>query len=240
MNRCMAHRGWSGRAPENTMAAIRLALQEPRVKALEIDVQLTKDRVPVIIHDFSLDRTTNGTGFVASHTYEELSRLDAGRWFGAEFSGETIPTLDKVLLEVGGRCLLNLELKTAGDRYPGIEKIVVDYIHRYKMEKDVYITSFDHEVIQKVRRLGSLVRTGLIISGKPTLLEQQLRETGASVVSMDYVFLTKDFVQEMMGKGIDMVAWTVNDPLAIQQLMEMHPQLQICTNYPDRMFPYMK
>ncbi|MGV2720137.1 UNVERIFIED_CONTAM: glycerophosphodiester phosphodiesterase family protein, partial [Klebsiella pneumoniae] len=77
----MAHRGWSGKAPENTMAAIQLALAEPAIQAMEIDVQLTRDGVPVLIHDFTLERTTNGSGLVKDHTLEELRQLDAGKWF---------------------------------------------------------------------------------------------------------------------------------------------------------------
>ncbi|HZG81233.1 MAG TPA: glycerophosphodiester phosphodiesterase family protein, partial [Brevibacillus sp.] len=78
MNICMAHRGWSGKAPENTMTAIRLALAEPAIRGIEIDVQLSRDGVPVLIHDFTLERTTTGRGLVMDHTLEELRELDAG------------------------------------------------------------------------------------------------------------------------------------------------------------------
>ncbi len=80
MNKCVAHRGWSGRAPENTLAAFKLALLEPNIYALELDVHLSKDGVPVVIHDHSLDRTTNGRGPVIERTVEQLKVLDAGKW----------------------------------------------------------------------------------------------------------------------------------------------------------------
>lgn len=235
MNICMAHRGWSGRAPENTRSAIRLALAEPRIHSIEFDVQLTKDGVPVVIHDFVLGRTANGSGPVGSYTYAELRKLDAGSWFGAEFKGERIPALEEILQESQGRGRLNIELKTVGDLYPGLEEKVVKLIHQYGMQHDVYVTSFDHDVIKRVHALDSSMKTGLIFDGKPALVREQLSKVGASVLSMSYRHMTKEFVVEMIESGIPVVAWTVDDSRAIERLMEFHPDLQICTNHPDRM-----
>ena len=235
MNPCMAHRGWSGRAPENTLSAIRLALAEPRIHSIELDVQMTKDGVPIIIHDFVLGRTVNGSGPVGSHTYAELRQMDAGSWFGSEFQGERIPAFEEVLQEVKGQGRLNIELKTAGDLYPGLEGKVVELIHRYRMQQDVFITSFNHEAVKRIHQIDPSVTTGLIFEGRPVLLQEQLREAGASLVSMSYLYLTREFVVEMIESGIPVIAWTVNDPVAIQHMMDYHPELQICTNHPDRM-----
>jgi glycerophosphoryl diester phosphodiesterase len=235
MNPCMAHRGWSGKAPENTMAAINLALREPAIDAIEIDVQLSKDGVPVLMHDFTLERTTNGTGLIGQHTYEELAALDAGSWFDQSFKGEKIPRLEEVLQAVRGKCKLNIELKKPGDTYQGLEEKVAELVYRYEMEEDVMITSFNHEAIQTVKSLGTDIRTGLIIYGLPTMIREQLRETGATILSMAYHYLTPDFVSRMIGDGITMVAWTIDDPLHIKQAMRLHPELQIVTNHPDRM-----
>lgn len=235
MNPCMAHRGWSGYAPENTLRAIRLALAEPRIHSIEIDVQMTKDGIPVIIHDFVLGRTVNGSGLVGSHTYAELQRMDAGSWFGPEFQGERVPTLEEVLREVKGRARLNIELKTAGDLYPGLEEKVVALVRQYSMKQDVFITSFDHEAIKRVHEIDPSMTTGLIFEGRPLLLREQLCETGASLLSMSYMYLTREFVVEMIESGIPMIAWTVNDPDIMKRLMDFHPELQICTNYPNRM-----
>ncbi|BAU26409.1 glycerophosphoryl diester phosphodiesterase [Aneurinibacillus soli] len=240
MNICMAHRGWSGRAPENTRSAIRLALAESRIHSIELDVQLTKDGVPVVIHDFVLGRTANGSGPVGSHTYAELRQLDAGSWFGAEFRGECIPSFEEVLQEVKGRGRLNIELKTVADLYPGLEEKVVQLIHHYGMQHDVYVTSFDHDAIKRVNEIDSSLRTGLIFEGKPTLLREQLSRVGASLLSMSYMYLTKEFVVEMIESGILIVAWTVDDPKVMQHLMGFHPDLQICTNHPDRMLGLMR
>jgi glycerophosphoryl diester phosphodiesterase len=235
MNICMAHRGWSGKAPENTMAAINLALAEPAIQAMEVDVQLSKDGVPVLIHDFTLERTTNGSGLVKDRTFEELRELDAGSWFHPDHAGEPIPTLEEALRAVKGRCTLNIELKTAGDLYPGLAEKVVQLVEQYGMKRDVYITSFDHEAIKRVHELDDSLKTGLIIYGKPVLIREQLRETAATILSMAYPYLTVEFVRTAFDEGITVIAWTVDDPQHMQMLMRWHPDIQICTNHPDRM-----
>lgn len=235
MNPCVAHRGWSGKAPENTMAAFQLAMSEPHVGWIELDVQLSAEGVPVVIHDFTLKRTTNGKGAVKNHTFEKLNKLDAGSWFDPKFKGEPIPSLEQVLNAVCGRCKLNVELKTARNMYPGIEESVIQLIRKYHMQHDAYITSFDHEAIGRVGRIDPEIQTGLIISGNPVLLDEQLQKTGASLISMDYHFITSQFAQHMIGRGYKMMAWTVNDPEAIKDVAGMHPEMMVCTNHPDRM-----
>ncbi|GAA4720205.1 glycerophosphodiester phosphodiesterase [Brevibacillus fulvus] len=235
MNRCMAHRGWSGKAPENTLAAINLALSEPAIGAIEIDVQITKDGIPVLMHDFTLERTTNGQGLLKDFTYEQLSALDAGSWFGEAYSGERIPALEQVLQAVKGKCRLNIELKTAGGLYPDIAPKVVQLVEKYEMKEQVMITSFDHETIKQVGELDPSLTTGLIILGQPVLLDEQLRATGATILSMGYPYLTKEFVQQSIAKGQTVIAWTVDDQQEIAKLMSWHPELLICTNHPDRM-----
>ncbi|MBO8170523.1 MAG: glycerophosphodiester phosphodiesterase [Bacillaceae bacterium] len=239
MNVCMAHRGWSGRAPENTMAAIKMALEEPHVRGIEIDVHLSQDGVPVVIHDFTLDRTTNGKGYVGDHPFEELSCLDAGGWFSPEFTGEKILSLQEVLEVVRGKTRLNIELKQAGQLYPGLEEKVVEMIDRYNMQSDVYVTSFDHESVKKVKLLNPDLTTGLIIMGKPVLVHEQLEETGATVLSMAYSYLTKTFLQEMYENGMVVIAWTVDDQEHIRSTLNLHPDIQLCTNFPERVIPYL-
>ncbi|RKD22964.1 glycerophosphodiester phosphodiesterase [Ammoniphilus oxalaticus] len=233
MNLCMAHRGWSSRAPENTMAAFELAFKQPEVEAIELDVQVTKDGELVVIHDFTVDRTTNGTGRVADFRYTELAQLDAGRWFDTAFAGERIPRLSEVLQAARGRCKINVELKTAGDRYPNIERLTLEEVYWVGMEHDVCLTSFDHHVIKKVRRYDQRIVTGLIFSGLPLLVKEQLKEAGASVVSMDYQYLTRPFIEALERHQFGIIAWTVNEAASIQQLMGMSSTIQICVNDPQ-------
>ncbi|MED1785532.1 glycerophosphodiester phosphodiesterase family protein [Brevibacillus fortis] len=239
MNICMAHRGWSGKAPENTMTAIRLALAEPAIKGMEIDVQLTRDGVPVLIHDFTLERTTNGHGLVMDHTLAELRELDAGSWFGDKFAGERIPTLEEVLIAVKGRCTLNIELKATSDMYPGIAEKVLALVEKHGMKQEVYLTSFDHDLIRHVRTLDQEVQTGLIVYGRPVLMLEQMEAAGATILSMGYPFLTRELAVAAIEKGFKVIAWTLDDPKHIREVISWHPQVQICTNHPDRMWEFV-
>ncbi|MGG0755875.1 glycerophosphodiester phosphodiesterase [Brevibacillus laterosporus] len=236
MSYCMAHRGWSGRAPENTMAAIKLALAEPGIQAIEVDVQLSKDGIPVLIHDFTLDRTTNGSGLVKDHTFEQLREWSAGSWFAEEFSNEQIPALEELFQSASQHtCRLNVELKTAGNLYPLLAEKVVELVEAYELATQVCLTSFDHEIIKRVKELQPSIKTGLIITGKPVLLREQLAKTGATILSMAYLYLTKDFVQMMLEEGFEIFAWTIDDENEIERISEWHPNIYICTNHPDRM-----
>ncbi|EST52107.1 glycerophosphoryl diester phosphodiesterase [Brevibacillus panacihumi W25] len=239
MNICMAHRGWSGKAPENTMTAIRLALAEPAIRGIEIDVQLSRDGVPVLIHDFTLERTTTGRGLVMDHTLEELRELDAGSWFNERFAGERIPTLEEVLQAVKGRCTLNIELKATSDMYPGIAEKVLELLERHEMKQEVCITSFDHDLIRQVRELDATVETGLIVMGRPVLMLEQLEAAGANILSMGYPYLTRELACEALEKGYKVIAWTLDEPSHIRTVMSWHPDVQICTNHPDRMLEFV-
>jgi glycerophosphoryl diester phosphodiesterase len=231
----MAHRGFSSAAPENTLSSIKKALELPYVDSIEVDVQLSKDGIPVVIHDFTLDRTTNGVGYVKYKTFAELRKLDAGGWFSKEFVGEKIPSLEEVLMLTKDKnILLNIELKTAGEMYDGYEQAVVDLVKKYKMEEKVCLTSYDHEAIRNIKKLNTKIRTGLIFEGNPVLLAEQLENAGADILSIKADFLTPKIIMKMMKKNVKIIAWTVNDPSQIQYLLQLSKKIGICTNYPDR------
>lgn len=233
-NPIYAHRGWSGRAPENTMAAFKLALDAPYVAGLELDVQLTRDVVPVVIHDFTLDRTTNGSGLVVAHTYEQLAQLDAGSWYGEAFAGERIPTLLEVLQFSKGRGKVNIELKTAGSLYPGLAEASIRVIREAGMEKDVYFTSFDHVVMLEAKSLAPDIRTGLLVAGRPVAMRYQFEATGADVLSIAFPHITQGLVKEAAELGIEILAWTVNEVEHIREIAALDSGIMICTNYPER------
>ncbi|RJE89799.1 glycerophosphodiester phosphodiesterase [Paenibacillus sp. 1011MAR3C5] len=233
-NPCVAHRGWSGRAPENTMAAFRMALEAPEVAWIELDVQLSKDAVPVVIHDYNLRRTTNGRGEVRDWTAAELASLDAGSWFSPKFKGESIPTLDEVLRESAGRAKLNIELKTDGIRYPGIEGKVLERVYEYGRQEDVVFTSFHPGTLQRLRKLSDHVRLGLILDGWRNTLLQELRELKSDFLSIGYAKLNPARMALLNEAGIQTMAWTVNDKRNMRKVAALDPDLLICTNYPDR------
>ncbi|SFE08163.1 glycerophosphoryl diester phosphodiesterase [Paenibacillus catalpae] len=231
----VAHRGCSGHAPENTMAAFKLAMTDPGIAIIELDVHLSKDGVPVVMHDAALDRTSNGKGPIQAYSLEELRTFDAGSWFAPEFAGERIPTLEEVLKLAKGRIQLHVELKALGGEYPGIEEAVIADIRRQGMEEEVVLSSFNHDSMKKANELAPSIRTGLIFLGKPTLLLEQLRYTGAASVSMHHAFATRSLVDEMAEHGIDFGVWTVDDAETLACLTEKYPNLRITTNYPDRL-----
>lgn len=232
-NLCVAHRGFSGKAPENTRAAIQMAMDEPFVYWMEIDVQLTRDGVPVVIHDFSVDRTTTGRGKVKDLTWQEIRRMDAGQWKGRQFKGEQVPSLDEVLQMVKGRLKLNIELKTSGDMYPGLEEAVLERIRAHHMLPDVVLTSFEPKALIKAKELEPEVRTGLIIDAHPRNLISRLKQMKCSFLSIGYSHLDAAFAAELVRNGITPMAWTVDDAKSMRTLAKMSPDIMICTNRPD-------
>ncbi|QYR20377.1 glycerophosphodiester phosphodiesterase [Paenibacillus sp. sptzw28] len=233
-NPCVAHRGASGLAPENTMSAFNAAMSFPFVQWIELDVQLSRNGVPVVIHDDTLNRTTSAAGRVADFTTSQLSRLDAGRWFSKSFAGESLPLLEQVLDATVGRCRLNIELKTYGGRYPGMERRVVELLYAKGLERDAVITSFDTEALRKVRELSPEVTTGLIIDAAPQSLVSDLFALGASFLSIAHKRITHALMAAMKSREITVMAWTVNDIATMKKLASIDPSLMICTNYPDR------
>ncbi len=144
-----AHRGASKLAPENTMAAYQLA-SESGADGIEIDVQLTKDRVPVLIHDENVRRTTNGTGFVQEYTLNHIKKLDAGSWFSTKYSDCSIVTLEEFLCWFQPKdMVLNVELKTNVIEYRDIEQLVYDALVRHHLLSRTVISSFNLNSVKK-------------------------------------------------------------------------------------------
>ncbi|GIO13637.1 putative glycerophosphoryl diester phosphodiesterase YhdW [Cohnella xylanilytica] len=237
---CVAHRGWSGGAPENTMAAFRLALTEPSVRWIELDVHLSKDEVPVVIHDSTLNRTTNGKGKVRDMTAEQLSRLDAGSWFHPTYAGEPVPMLEQVLAFARGRCRLNIELKEGALDGGLLVRRVAGLIRAYRMDDEIVLTSFDRRLIERAKESAPNLRTGLITDKKPKGLVQRLQSMQASFLSIDHKQISASLLKETEAAGIRVMAWTVNHPADLARLASMPEPFQICTNYPDRWLAAVK
>ncbi|MNC19939.1 Glycerophosphoryl diester phosphodiesterase [compost metagenome] len=235
-NYCVAHRGYSGKAPENTMSAINLAMLEPYVKWVEIDVQLSKDGIPFLIHDYTLNRTTNGRGPVKDKTWDELRQLDAGRWFSKSFIGERLVRLDDFLDKIKGRLRANIEIKTHGNLYPNIEEKVISAVKHHRMENEVVLTSFEPRVLAKVKEISCKIRTGLIIDGKPNDLLLRLQMLKCSFLSINYRHLNSELAEKTIRRGIDVMAWTIDDVKRIKRVAAMHPEILICTNRPDQWY----
>lgn len=232
-NLCVAHRGFSGIAPENTMAAVTLAMEQPYVQWIEVDVQLSKDGVPLLIHDYTLNRTTNGRGPVKDRTWEELQRLDAGRWKSKAYAGEKLISLDEFLDKIKGRLQANIEVKTEGNLYPGIEEKIISAVRKRRMEQDVVLTSFEPRILAKIKELGRGIRTGLIIDRKPKDLLLRLQMLHCSFLSINYRHLSADLAAKAARRGIEVMAWTMDDMPRMRRVAAMHSDILLCTNRPD-------
>lgn len=159
----IAHRGASSLAPENTLPAFKKAI-ELHCDGIELDVHLSKDNEMVVIHDFFLNRTTDGSGLVANHTLNELKKLDAGIYFSPEFKGTKIPTLEEVfkLVKPYKNLEVNIEIKIGKHDYIGIEQKIIELIHKYSFENRAIVISFNKNSIKKVKELNSKIKTGIL------------------------------------------------------------------------------
>jgi len=229
----LAHRGYSGRYPENTMLAFRKAV-ELGCDGIETDIQRTRDGALVLLHDESLDRTTTGSGWVKDRSLEELRGLDAGIRFGAEFSGEAIPTLEDLLEYAAGLdIVLNLELKNSIFHYEGLEAQVYGLVARYGLERRVIISSFDHYSIRACKALDPAVRTGALYWDCLYEPYAYCKALGVDAMHPEYHSLTEDIVAKAHALGLAVNAYTVDEPEDIARVKALGVDC-IITDYPER------
>jgi len=233
--RVIAHRGFSGAAPENTLAAVRAAI-EIQADMVEIDVTLTADGHIVVIHDETLDRTTDGSGEVFRVTQAELKELDAGSWFDPSFADERIPTLDTVLDEVEGRILLNVEIKSeAVER--GIVTKVASAIRRQGMTDQVVVSSFSPTALEEMHAEAPDIRTAVLYNAKVHKGQDAVEiVTGldASVFNIKRQRLTKEMMRRCAENNIPVGIYTVNKPRRMRRLVKKGIDA-IFTDHPDRL-----
>ena len=231
----IAHRGFSGRAPENTVAAIREAIAIGADMA-EIDVTLTADNRVVVIHDETLQRTTNGSGNVADHSFDEIRSLDAGSWFASQFAGEKVPTLDEVLDTVKGQILLNVEIKSeAVDR--GISDEVAAAIKARGMTDQVIVSSFSPTALEQMHAVAPEIRTAVLYNPELQRGEDPVEIVhglGASVFNIRGSRLQAKMLRSCREHGIPVGVYTVDKPRKMKQWVKKGIDA-IFTNYPDRL-----
>lgn len=228
----IAHRGASGIAPENTLAAFKKAL-EIGVDAVELDLHGTADSEVVVIHDASLDRTTNMSGLIKQTTLEAIKQADAGAWFNPEFEGEQVPTLAEALACITDSTIALLEIKDET-----IAEAVVEKIHEMDLLELTVIISFHTSVLQAVRALEPRIPTGWLIGSSnehthPIQLCQQLGSLGSSLLNVNHQLITDEFAYEVRRRGIALWCWTVDDVDRMRQMRAFEVQ-GITSNYPER------
>ena len=221
----IGHRGACGHAPENTLASFAKAL-EFGVDAIELDVHLSKSGELIVIHDATLDRTTNGLGAIADKTFEEIKQCTCK-------GGGKIPTLNEVCDLIQRRCIINVELKGALTAQP-----VADLIKKYVQDngwsyRDFFVSSFDHHELFAFHKLLPEVKTGALLEGIPLHYASFAEEVEATHAVLYCQTVNKKFVEDAHRRGILVFVYTVNDPLDMALLQAMGVD-GIITNYPDR------
>ncbi len=214
-----AHRGASRVAPENTLAAFRQAV-EIGADGIELDVQLSADGVPVVIHDATVDRTTNGSGEVRGLTLAQLRELDAGAHAGAAFAGERIPTLEETLAEVGDKLLIDIELKYPTLETASLEAQVIEVIRRMGMQRRVWLSSFKPYALHTARQLAPELPCGLLY-GPLSLTSWLLAPITPYEALHPYAGLVGErMMRRAQRRGLRVITWTVDDPTQAQQLAD--------------------
>ncbi|MEY8354327.1 glycerophosphodiester phosphodiesterase [Lachnospiraceae bacterium 54-53] len=221
-----AHRGSSGRAPENTLAAMAGAVDD-LADFVEIDVQETKDGVVVLGHDTSLKRVSGIKRPISSYTFEELKELDVGKWFSGEFEGERIPALEEVMEYCKGRINVNIEIKNLGGVSTVPDK-VVELIQKYQMKEQCVVTSVRLSYLARIKELDPDIRTGYIVSAA---YGNYYSSDVIDFISLRSSFVTERLVEAAHEKGKAVHAWTVNSKSEMER-MKMLGVDNIITDHP--------
>lgn len=214
------HRGSRGLSPENTIPSFRLGISYG-MDGIELDIHLSKDGKLIVMHDDTVDRTTDGHGKISDLTYEQISRLDAGIKLGAQWRGTSVPLLSEVFDEFRGNIMYKVELKHSSKVYPGIEKQLLEEIERYSIRDRVQIISFDFDSLKNVRELDRDIKLGLIIFGKPEWFIDTARKLNAEWIQAFYGLIFPEDVKIVHDSGLKIGAWTPDDEEEIKRCYDM-------------------
>ena len=221
----MGHRGAAACEPENTLRSIRTALAMG-VAAVEIDVQLTKDGELAVIHDGTVDRTTNGKGAVSDFTLAELKGLDAGK-------GETIPSLAEVVAEVVGRAHLIVELK-----HPEAAPALLKFFQARDIFEAAHVISFWHPVLRSLREKEPRLRTGVLMVGCPADPVGLARAAGAEALVLHYGYVVPELAAAAHAAGLLVYIWNIDDVETVKPYLAMNLD-GIGSNRPDVLVQYV-
>jgi len=211
--RIIGHRGAMGYAPENTIESVQTAA-EMGVQWVELDVKLTKDDIPIIFHDETLERTTNDSGLVAQTLYEDIANLEAGSWFGDSFAGIKIPTLEEMCealihLDLG----LNLEIKPCPGREKETAEVALDHLSRiWDNHDNLLISSFSHVSLETAMEMAADWRRGLLIDEWPENWKDLADYLQVSVLNINGNECTREQVEAIIDMDYPILAYTINDP----------------------------
>ena len=243
----IAHKGASGYAPENTMAAFQLAL-DMGVDMIAIDVRNTKDEEIVVFHDETLDRTTSGSGFVHDYTLEEIKQLDAGSWFDSKFGEERVPTLKEVLDLVDGKCKVVVEIKHQDHpHYHDFSQKLIDIIRQEENGFDwVILESYENDYLEEAHAYDERIQTKQLLIGEestPLLafyvesrmhLGRSEKADQMKALNPHFATLSPRRIFRMHARGYKVYTYTVNEPDEMIKMLNMGVD-GIITDYPDKL-----
>lgn len=229
----IGHRGAAGYAPENTLASIRKAA-DLGARWVEFDVMLSQDEVPILMHDDTLNRTTNDQGPISEKTSSDLKTLDAGSWFDESFAGERVPTLVEALTLaelLGIGC--NVEVKPAPGNNEKIASAVAEVINKSKRSVSILVSSFSEAVIASLHRDFSDMPRGLLVDKIPDDWRSRLQKWDFFSLNCDYKHLNQEQADAIKGAGYQLLCYTVNEPESAASLFNWGVDA-IFSDYPDR------
>lgn len=237
----IAHRGFSGAAPENTMASFRKAI-DAGSDMLELDVHLSKDGEVVVIHDESVAKTTNGQGRIVDFTLKELKKLDAGSWFGPQFSGERIPTLKEVLEVAKGKILVNIEIKNPTHGRYFITELTDrawQEVIKAEMVQQVIFSSFNPSALERIREKTPRGRVALLYHKPWESLREVTGGDSYAILNLRNIHLTKSKIAKIRQAGMQVNVYTVNPEEEMEQFVQWEVD-GIITNHPDRLIKILQ
>jgi len=236
------HRGAAGEAPENTLVGFAYAYQMAKVRCIEFDVHLTKDKQLAIIHDATIDRTTNGKGLVAGYTLQELKQLNAGVLHGSQFAGAIIPSLDE-FLEIYAPKITSFQLEIKTDTHEVLDivaKMVVKALKDYEIADKTVVTSFDPYAIEQVLKIRPSQKCGFIAMD----YTQEHLDTAVKLGCFNTcIRITtphgKELVAQARERGLQTTGWLGNSIQDVETLLDWHVD-SITTNYPSSIGAYLR
>lgn len=234
-----AHRGFSGEFPENTMLAFQKAV-ETGCDGIELDVHLTKDGKIVVIHDDTLERTTNGIGYVKDYTLEELKQLDAAARYKGKFKGVTIPTLEEYFEFIKDYPILsNIELKNTLYYYSNLEEKVIELIYEYHLEEKAMFCSFNIPSMMRCKELEPQLKTGLLYGENLGNCGEFAQKCHADFWHPHFSKMKKEDYDNCAMHGIGVNVWTVNEEDDMKRLIGYRVN-GIITNFPNKLQKLLK
>lgn len=225
------HRGNPAEHPENTLASFRSAI-ELGVDMVECDVHLSADGELIVIHDHTLDRTTNGSGLVVQRTLAELRELDAG-------GGERLPVLDDVCDLVAGRVGLCIELKQLPFAYPDLEEKLIRLLRERELVEQTAIVSFHHATMRRVKEMEPALTVGVLEAARPIDPVGMMRGALADIYSPHYGAMDADLVAQIHAAGGAVGVWPVDDDAAVAWCRVCRPD-SVFTNRPREILPALR